>query len=101
MIIFVLIGKKRCLVLVFSIEKGSKIIDCAKKAPARFELATSSLLDWRSNQLSYGAVDKEGNDFKVFIHGLTCAVNVTLCGLLMTTVSESVHFSATVASVKL
>ena len=27
----------------------------AKKAPTRFELVTSSLLDWRSNQLSYGA----------------------------------------------
>ena len=25
------------------------------KAPERVELSTSSLLDWRSNQLSYGA----------------------------------------------
>ena len=26
------------------------------EAPMRFELVTSSLLDWRSNQLSYGAL---------------------------------------------
>ena len=32
-----------------------KMNSVVKKAPTRFELVTSSLLDWRSNQLSYGA----------------------------------------------
>ena len=34
---------------------GQKYQTKQKKAPTRFELVTSSLLDWRSNQLSYGA----------------------------------------------
>ena len=40
------------------------------EAPTRFELVTSSLLDWRSNQLSYGAVDTIRRKTNVFKHFL-------------------------------